>query len=58
MYVGILHYHKLKEIESAALRCTDNGRARVACHLGSIASPNKSLGGLGGLWGLAAGGIG
>ena len=38
MYVGIAYHHKLKDIESAALRCTDHDRVRVACHLGSIAS--------------------
>ena len=38
MYVDIAYHDKLKHIESAVLRCTDDDRVRVACHLASIAS--------------------
>ena len=56
MYVGIAYHHKLKDIESAALRCTDDDRVRcLPPWVNCVIRPDKSLGGLGG---LAAGRIG
>ena len=36
--LGLAYHHKLKQIESAALRCSEDDRARVACYVGAIES--------------------